>query len=176
MQAWLPRFGFLLDDLTRAGEDQLLARDLTPAALVTLRLLQTAPGNPAITVELRRWAAQLRAVLDAPGGDGEFAALLTYIVLVSDAPADDLRDLAASLGPDAKEAYVTTAEMLRAEGEARGKARGKAEDILVVFEQRGIDIDDESRERIESCTDLGTLSGWFRRAFKVGKASDLFEE
>jgi hypothetical protein len=71
---------------------------------------------------------------------------------------------------------VTTADMLRAEGKARGKARGKAQDILIVFEQRGIDIDDESRELIESCTDLGTLSGWFRRAFKVGKASDLFAE
>jgi hypothetical protein len=94
--------------------------------------------------------------------------MLTYIVLVGDAPAGDLRDLAASLGPDAEEAYVTTAEMLRAEG--------KAEDILIVFEQRGIDVDVKSRERIESCTELGTLNGWFRRAFKVDKASDLFEE
>ena len=45
MQAWLPRFEFLLDDLTRVGEDQLLARKLTPAALVTLRLLKTAPAT-----------------------------------------------------------------------------------------------------------------------------------
>jgi hypothetical protein len=67
---------------------------------------------------------------------------------------------------------VTTAEVL----EARGKALGKAEDILVVFEQRGISVDDRSRGLIESCTDLDTLNGWFRRAFKVGKASDLFEE
>ena len=94
--------------------------------------------------------------------------MLTYIVLAGDAPAGELRNLAASLGPDAEEAYVTTAEMLRAEG--------KAEDILIVFEQRGIDVDGKSRERIESCTDLGTLNGWFRRAFKVDKASDLFEE
>lgn len=36
---------------------------------------------------------------------------------------------------------MTTAEMLRAEGEARGKA----EDILVVFEQRGIDVDGVER-------------------------------
>jgi len=43
--AWLPRFEFLLDDLTRAGEDQLLARELTPAALVTLLVLKTARGN-----------------------------------------------------------------------------------------------------------------------------------
>jgi hypothetical protein len=95
---------------------------------------------------------------------------------VSEAQVGELRDLAASLGPDAEEAYVTTAEMLRAEGEARGEARGKAEDILMVFEQRGIDVDDKSRELIESCTDLDTLNGWFRRAFKVDKASDLFQE
>ncbi len=95
---------------------------------------------------------------------------------MSEARAGELHDLAASLGPDAEEAYVTTAEMLRAEGEARGKARGKAEDILVVFEQRGIDVDDKSRELIESCTDLDTLNGWFRRALKADKANDLFGE
>jgi hypothetical protein len=176
VQAWLPRFEFLLDDLTRAREDQLLARELTPAALVTLLLLKTARGNPQITADLRRWTGHLRAVLDQPGGSEAFIVLLTYIELVSDAPVGELRDLAASLGPDAEEAYVTTAEMLRAEGEARGKARGKAEDILVVFEQRGIDVDERSRELIESCTDLDTLNGWLRRAFKVDKASDLFEE
>ncbi len=71
---------------------------------------------------------------------------------------------------------MTTAEMLRAEGEARGKARGEAEDILVVFEQRGIDVDDKSRELIESCTNLDTLNRWFRRALNVDKTSDLFEE
>jgi predicted transposase YdaD len=180
VQPYLPRFEFLLDDLTRAGEDQLLARELPPAALVTLLLLKTARGNPQITADLRRWAGHLRAVLDQPGGGEAFTMLLTYIELVSDAPAGELRDLAASLGPDAEEAYVTTAEMLRAEGEARGeargKARGKAEDILVVFEQRGIDVDDKSRELVESCADLDTLNNWFRRAFKVDKASDLFEE
>jgi hypothetical protein len=153
VQAYLPRFGFLLDDLSRISEDQLLNRMLTPSARVALLALKTAPGNPQITALLWRWEDQPRAVLDQPGGG-------------------ELHDLAASLGPDAEEAYVTTAEMLRAEGEARGKA----EDILVVFEQRGIDVDGKSRERIESCAELGTLNGWFRRAFKVDQASDLFEE
>ena len=106
--------------------------------------------------------------------------MLAYILIVSETPAEELRDLAASLGPDAEEAYVTTAEMLRAEGEARGeargRARGRAEDILVVFDQRGIYVDDKSRELIESCRDLDTLNSWFRRSLKVDKASDLFEE
>ena len=44
------------------------------------------------------------------------------------------------------------------------------------FDQRGIDVNDKSRDLIKSCTDLGILNGWFRRAFKVDKASDLFEK
>jgi predicted transposase YdaD len=122
----LPRFEFLLDDLGEADGQQLLGRGLTPAALITLLLLKTAAGNPAITADLRPWTGQLRAVLDQPGGGEAFIALLTYIELVSETPASELRDLAASLGPDAEEAYVTTAEMLRAEGEARGRAEGEA--------------------------------------------------
>ena len=55
---------------TGAGEEQLLDRELTPAALVTLLLLKTARGNPRIAADLRRWAGHLRAVLDQPGGRG----------------------------------------------------------------------------------------------------------
>jgi hypothetical protein len=91
-------------------------RGLTPAALITLLLLKTAAGNPQIPAQLRPWASQLRAVLDQPGGGEAFIAILTYIELVSEAPASELHDLAASLGPDAEEAYMTTAEMLRTEG------------------------------------------------------------
>jgi hypothetical protein len=45
--------------------------------------------------------------------------------------------LAASLGPDAEEAYMTTADMLRAEGEARGLAEGEARG-LAEGEARGL--------------------------------------
>jgi len=176
VQTYLPRFEFLLDDLSGIDDRQLHDRDLTPPAEITLVLLRDAPGNPHIAAGLRPRSDKLRAVLDQPDGGEAFIALLTYIEVVSEAPVGALRDLAASLGPDAEEAYVTTAEILRAEGRVEGKALGKAEDILVVFEQRGIDIDDRSRELIESCTDLDTLNGWFRRAFQVDKASDLFEE
>ena len=80
-----------LDDLTRAGDDQLLARELTPAALVTLPLLKTARGNPQITADLRRWAGHLRAVLDQPGVSEAFIVLLTYIELVKARPGGALK-------------------------------------------------------------------------------------
>ncbi len=47
---------------------------------------------PRIPAELRPWASQLRAVLDQPGGGEAFIALLTYIELVSEAPASELHD------------------------------------------------------------------------------------
>jgi predicted transposase YdaD len=127
LEAYLPRFEFLLDDLARVDGRQLRERDLTPSALITLLLLKTAAGNPRVPAELRPWAGQLRAVLDQPGGGEAFIALLTYIELVSEASASELRDLAASLGPDAEEAYVTTAEMLRAQGRTEGRTEGLTE-------------------------------------------------
>jgi hypothetical protein len=136
MQGYLPRFEFLLDDLAGVDGPALRERDLTPSALITLLLLQTAPGNPKIPAELRPWAGQLRAILDQPGGGEAFIALLTYIELVSEVPASDLHDLAASLGPDAEEAYMTTADMLRAEGEARGLAKGLVRTLTVKFGPR----------------------------------------
>jgi hypothetical protein len=153
-RAYLPRFEFLLDDLSGINDRQLQDRDLTPAAEITLVLLRDAPGQPP---DRRRAAIAVREAARSAG------------------PARWQRGVHrvhASLGPDAEEAYMTTAEMLRAEGEARRAAN----DILVVFEQRGIGIDDKSRQLIQSCTNLGTLNGWFRRAFKVDQASDLFEE
>jgi hypothetical protein len=165
MQAWLPRLGFLLDDLTRAGEDQLLGRDLTPAALVTLRLLQTAPGNPQITVELQRWDAQLRAVLDQPGGGEAFTAMLTYIELVSETPAGELRDLAASLGPDAEEAYVTTAQMLRTEE--------RAEALVEVLTARFGPLSESVLKTVRTAS-LDQMRAWTTRAVTAETLDAVF--
>jgi hypothetical protein len=62
-----------------------------------------------------------------------FIALLTYIEVVGEVPAGELHDLVASLGPEAEEAYVTTAEMLRAEGEARGRAEVLVQQLTLKF-------------------------------------------
>lgn len=126
-QDYLPRLRFLLDDLARVDEQVLRARPLTAPTRVTLLLLKKAAGNPRLVDDLQRWLDQLTAILERPGGIDHLVALLTYIESVGEAPTGELHDLFAKLGPEAEEAYVTTAEMLRAEGEARGEARGRAE-------------------------------------------------
>jgi hypothetical protein len=43
-----------------------------------------------------------------------------------------------------------------------------------ILEHRGITVDAESRERIESCGDLKVLGVWRDRSFSVARAADLF--
>ncbi|PZF82390.1 Rpn family recombination-promoting nuclease/putative transposase [Jiangella anatolica] len=115
----LPRFRFLLDDLARLDQRALRARPLTPPARITLLLLKIAAGNARLADDLRDWTDDLRQILTGAGGIDDFLALLTYIETVGETPTDQLHQLFTQLGPEEEEAYVTTAEMLRAEGHAK---------------------------------------------------------
>jgi len=129
--AWrehLPRFQFLLDDLVRVDERELRERPLTHSVRLTLLLLKIAPGNPRLAKDLWPWVDELRAVLEGPDGREEFTALLRYIDLVGEADSrDQLYDLMAAVGPEAEDAYMTIAEMLRAEGRGEGRVEGRVE-------------------------------------------------
>ena len=131
-------------------------------------------GNPRITAELRPWAGQLRAVLDQPGGGEAFIAILTYIELVSEAPASELRDLAASLGPDAEEAYVTTAEMLHAEGEARGEARWRAEALVQVLTVKFGPLPESVSQTVHGASS-DRIQAWTARAVTAETLHQVFD-
>jgi hypothetical protein len=66
----------------------------------------------------------------------------------------------------------------REEGREQGREQGRVETlvaaILKVLGGRGIALDLDSRERIESCRDGDVLDLWLERAVVVAKASDLF--
>ena len=62
----------------------------------------------------------------------------------------------------------------RAEGRKEGRAQGEAAAILRVLERRKVKVDDDSRERIESCTDLELLGTWLDRSLDVEAVGELF--
>ncbi|MGH3186691.1 MAG: Rpn family recombination-promoting nuclease/putative transposase [Streptosporangiaceae bacterium] len=172
---YLPRFEFLLDDLPGVGEQQLRDRPLTAPAQITLLLLKIAAGNPRLVADLAPWAGQLRSIAGQPGGTETLVALLTYIERVSEVPVGELHDLAASLGPEAKEAYVTTAEMLQAEGAAKGAAETKAQDVLKVIDARNLRPTREQRAMVTGDAGLDKLNRWFDRALTAATAADVFK-
>ncbi|WP_310399603.1 Rpn family recombination-promoting nuclease/putative transposase [Nocardia kruczakiae] len=127
LQPHLPRLRFLLDDVAALDLPALLRRDLTPATRVMLALHKMAPNNIDLGTDIISLIDDLRALLFGPEGKSQFQAVIAYMMTVSDISEVDLLPLVDQLGPPAKEAIVTTAERLRAEGEARGEARGRAE-------------------------------------------------
>ncbi|MET8220720.1 hypothetical protein ACFYRD_22690, partial [Streptomyces hirsutus] len=55
-----------------------------------------------------------------------------------------------------------------------GRAEGRAEDILLVLEQRGLDVSDDVRSRITDCTDPELLRLWLMHAVTAPKAEEIF--
>jgi PD-(D/E)XK nuclease family transposase len=61
-----------------------------------------------------------------------------------------------------------------AKGEVTGFAKGKAAAVLAILSARGIPVSDESRARIESCTDVAMVDRWISRAVTVSSTEQLF--
>jgi flagellar biosynthesis/type III secretory pathway protein FliH len=61
----------------------------------------------------------------------------------------------------------------RTEGLVEGQARGRAEGVLRILAARGIAVDEGTRQRILSCTDLNTLDKWFDKALNATSLSDV---
>lgn len=173
---YLPRFSFLLDDLAVIDRSQLRDRDTTPTVRVTMVSMRDAPDNPLAHEVLWELFGEVRAMLRRPDGLEEFKALLAYIRDVGEAPDSELGRVADALGPEAKEAYLTTADMLEARGELKGELKGEAKSILRILKNRDIPVDGHSRDRIASCTDVETLDTWLDRSVTITEITQLFQD
>jgi hypothetical protein len=67
-------------------------------------------------------------------------------------------------------------EKVRQEVRQEVRAEGRAEDVLLILEQRGLDISDDVRSRITDCGDPDLLRCWLTRAVTAPKAEEIFEE
>jgi hypothetical protein len=63
----------------------------------------------------------------------------------------------------------------RAEGVALGLKKGRAEGVLQLLSERGVNVDNNSRQRILSCTDLATLDLWLKRAITATHISEVLD-
>jgi len=121
----IPEWRFVLDDISKTEDAELRRR--APVAAVALFLLRDARSSENLLAALKRWVPMLTEIAEAPNGVAALAALLEYALRVGEIPRPDLEEFVRQLGPVTTEAYMTTAEMIALEGQARGKAEGRAE-------------------------------------------------
>ncbi|WP_372449294.1 hypothetical protein [Streptomyces montanisoli] len=64
----------------------------------------------------------------------------------------------------------------REQGRTQGAAQRGAEDVLLVLQQRGLDVSDDVYTRVTDCSDPEILRQWLTRAVTAPTAEGIFDE
>lgn len=181
-------FGFLLLDLARSSEVELLAGKLPPVARLAQLYLQCARWllPDALDAALRRWQECIRAVAAPPGGVDALQVFHAYVLRVTDLPATRLAAVMTDiLGPPAGVTVMSTADKLIAEGMARGlakgkvegrvegKVEGKAEQLLRQLRKRFGNSAEKAAARIHAAS-VAELDQWALRILDAKSIAEVF--
>ncbi|WP_081240896.1 hypothetical protein [Streptomyces viridosporus] len=140
--------------------------DLVLASLAAI----THAAEPVVDVILKALSTALR---DAPEDIADPIVEFTAQGL-GNRPAKHLWRNLVAVDLSFYKSYIS--EEIRDEGRAQGRAQGRAEDVLLVLEQRGLDVSDDVRRRVTDCTDPELLRHWLTRAVTAPKAEEIFED
>lgn len=128
LEALVPNFTVLVEDLVHVTNEDLKARALSTFAKLVLWVLRDARNADQLFGNLATWGQAFAEALRAPRGMESIGVLLRYISLVTnDVRLDQFRAKIREVAPEAEEATMTLAEQWLAEGEAKGLAKGRAE-------------------------------------------------
>jgi putative YhgA-like transposase len=178
LRDWVPRFGFLLDDVSHLSDQALWDRAMGLVPSLTLWALRDGRDSKRLLASLQRWAGLIDALARAPSGRDALETLFRYLTVVADLPPATLARAVEQAAPSSEGVMATVAEQLVAQGEAKGlakgKAEGKAQSVLAFLEARGLSVTAAQRARVLDCTDLATLEGWVRKAATVKTTAELF--
>ena len=184
----VPRFHYLVDDLTQLDAAALRRRGLPAFATVALWALRTAYDRSFVTAveHLVDLFEQLRA---APDGPAALRTIISYLVYVS-RPGEDLvghvgERLSRGLREEVMDITQMLAEKKRAEGlqqgleeglergRAEGRAEGRADLLLRLLRLRfgAIPMNDERRVREASIEDLDR---WAERVLTAASIDELW--
>jgi predicted transposase YdaD len=185
-QGLVPRFEYLLDDLTAEREEALKTRPGPPLARLAWRVLRYGRSGE-LARRLPEWAALFTQVRAGVEGEEQLVVLIRYLLIVGDQAAHEAtrRVLKSALGEQRAEELMRSygEELIErgvqqglAKGLAQGVARGRAESILRLLAARGVLVQEEARQHILACTDLAVLDRWFDRALNATSLSAVLDD
>ncbi len=193
-RALAPRFEYLLDDLTAEREEALRARPGPPLARLAWLVLRYGRSEE-LARRLPEWVALFAQVQSGPEGAEHLVVLIRYLLRVGDWTVHEAaRQVLHSVVDEqqTEELMRSYAEELieqgiqrglerglqqgREEGRKEGLTRGRAEAIVRILTARGVRVDEASRQRILSCTDIPTLDRWFDRALNATTLSEVLDD
>ncbi|WP_375771142.1 Rpn family recombination-promoting nuclease/putative transposase [Archangium gephyra] len=185
-RALVPRFEYLLDDLTAERAEALMARP--GPALVRLALLVLRYGRSAeLAHRLPDWTVLFAQVHATPHGDEELGLVVRYLFQVGDKTvrAEMSRVLHSVMETHRAEELMRTygEELIEQgrlkgleQGRAQGLVQGRAQAVLRILTARGLHVDEQARQRILTCTDVAVLDNWLDRALTAPTLAGVLDD
>lgn len=171
-----PQLHVICIDLNQFSEADLRRLVPEPLPCLTLLCLRNLPhqNNLAVTEALVRMADLLRAVEAGDGGPQAMEVITSYILCVSNLPADQLSALLTRILNKPTESYVmSTGHRLRQEGKAEGKVEESQRLLLTLLAARfgNVPLDIEGRVRRATRQDLDE---WWMRLLNAKSLPAVF--
>ncbi|MFY0575945.1 Rpn family recombination-promoting nuclease/putative transposase [Cystobacter fuscus] len=178
----VPRFEYLLDDLTAEREEALSTRPGPPLARLAWWVLRYARTGE-LARKLPDWVVLFSQVhADAEGAE-HLVVVIRYLLWVEEDAAIHTavrRVLHSVLDRQrAEELMGSWAEEMIERGVQKGLhqglTQGRAEYILRILTARGVQVSEAARQHILTCTDLATLDRWFDRSLNATTLSEVLD-
>jgi hypothetical protein len=170
----VPRFRFVLEDISHETDEALRARAMTALARMVLWCLRHAREPWELVERMGAWVDLVREVRRAPGGAAALVLILRYIYERNepDRPDELIARLAAAIGDEGKEEIVTVADHLREQGRQQGQQRERREMLLDLLRQRFGMLPDTAVARVNAA-DMGELRVWSGRVLTATTLDDV---
>ncbi|WPB81108.1 Rpn family recombination-promoting nuclease/putative transposase [Archangium violaceum] len=181
-RALVPRFEYLLDDLTAERAEALMARPGPPLARLAWLVLRYGRTDE-LAHRLPDWTDLFAQVHATPDGNEHLVVVIRYLIWVGNKASRQVTGEVLHSVMDTQQAE----ELMRSYGEQlvergvrrglkQGRLQGRAEAIVDILAARGVGVGDEARQRILTCTDAATLDRWFARALNANTPSDVLDD
>ncbi|NUQ77942.1 MAG: Rpn family recombination-promoting nuclease/putative transposase [Polyangiaceae bacterium] len=174
---YVPRFRFILDDISAASDEALRGRAMSALGRLVLWCLRNARTPENLVWGLKGWVDLVREVRRAPNGAAALQMIFRYIYMVNE--RFDTKELVGLLeqavGEEGKAEMTSVADKLREEGrlegERKGLLRGQRNILLKQLRARFGELPEATVARVNAA-ELGQLDTWAERVLSAQTLAD----
>jgi predicted transposase/invertase (TIGR01784 family) len=175
---YVPRFEFLLDDISRASDEELRLRRLPLLGTLALWLLRDGRNPDRFFAALVVWAGALEEVASEPDGEG-IAMLMSYIIeVLGKELVEKLRQRLAELALNTEQIMQSIADSFREEGRREGLEKGLEEGQRAIVRRQLVSkfgpLPESVERRLEAATPV-ELERYADDILDAERMSDIFE-
>jgi predicted transposase YdaD len=181
---YVPRFHFILDDISAASDEDLRGRAMTALGRLVLWCFRHARTPEEFVRRIGEWVDLVREVRRAPNGAAALKTIYRYMMVVTERyrPEELTGLLGKALGEEGKAEMASVADQLREEGERKGLARGVVEGrlegrrelVLKLLRARFGELPEVAVARVNAA-DVVQLDLWAERVLSASTLADVLE-